>query len=316
VRRLASKHPGGVGRALRLVGETEIDTTAAARSSVVTHHLNYVRWCNRSPATIEERRNTLGRLARHAQVDDLLEVTYEQLCAFRDRPSRAGQALAQSSQRTELAHLRAFFQWAMLEELIERDPMLRVPMPSLPRRLPHPIPEHELALAIDTARERIRPFFFLGAYAGLRAKEIAQLRAEDLWWHQDPPLLVVRDGKGGDPGTVPIGPVLAAELEGLPRRGFLFPKINGTIGPVRAGGVSRLANDHLHATGSVHTIHSCRHRFGTMVLKLSGGDLRLTQELMRHKSIQSTTLYTLVDQSEAAGVVSLLPAPTQLRAVS
>lgn len=302
-------------RALRLLGRLEIDPTADGWSSALGQHLEYLRWCNLQQRTIDERRTTLGRLVRHAGVD-LLAITQEQVSAFRDRPSRSGQPLAQSTTRTELAHLRAFYKWALLEELVERDPMLRVPLPRIPRWLPHPIPEHELAAAIDTARDRIRPFFFLAAYAGLRAIEISKLRADDLWWHQDPPLLVVREGKGGDPGTVPISPILAAELEQLPRFGFLFPKLNGTLGPIRAAAVSHMANDHLHATGSFHTLHSCRHRFGTMVYRLSGGDLRLTQEMMRHKSPVSTAIYTQVDQGAAAGVVSALPAPSRLRAAS
>jgi integrase/recombinase XerC len=133
-----------------------------------------------------------------------------------------------------------------------------------------------------------------------------------------PALLVVRRGKGGNPGTVPIGPVLEDELRRLPTRGWLFPKMDGTVGPLRAWSVSHLANDHLHRIGSSHTLHSCRHRFGTMVYRLSGGDLRLTQEMMRHASPVSTAIYTEVDQGHAAGVVAALPAPSSapLAAVS
>lgn len=262
------------------------------------------------------RRYALLRLARFIDRDPVT-ATAAEIGAFRDRLTRAGRPLQPSSQGAELAHLRAFFKWALLEEppLVAVDPMLRVPLPKLPRWLPHPIPEHELALAIETARDRIRPFYFLAAYAGLRACEIAPLRGEDIWWHQDPELIVIRRGKGGDPGTMPIGPVLRQVLLELPRRGWLFPKVDGT-GPLKPWSVSQLANEHLHSTGSSHTLHSCRHRFGTLVYRLSGGDLRLTQEMMRHRSPVSTAVYTQVDQSHAAGVVGSLPAPTALRVAS
>lgn len=306
--------PSG-GRVLRLVGGTDIECFGASRA-LVDAHLDACRWTNLRPGTITQRRYALGRLARFHHEVDLLDITPEHVAAFRDRLTRAGQPLQPASQSGELKHLRGFYKWALLEGLIDRDPMLRVPMPRLPRGLPRPIPEHELSLALATARERVRPWFLLAAYAGLRASEIAALKADDLWWHQDPALIFIRAGKGGEPGTVPMGPVLVDALADLPRRGWLFPKLDGTLGPVKGHSVSHLANDHLHRIGSSHTIHSCRHRFGTLILRLSGGDLRMTQELMRHKSILSTTRYTEVDQSQAAGVVAALPAVADYRAAS
>lgn len=302
--------------ALRIVGGTDISTDRLERSSVLAAHLEHLRWRNHSTGTITQRRYALLRLARFLD-SDLLAATTDDIGRFRDRLTRAGQHLSPSSQRAELSHLRDFYKWALLESIIDADPMVRVPQPRVPRLLPHPIPEHELAHAIETARERIRPFYFLAAYAGLRACEIASLRGEDIWWQQDPALLVIRHGKGGDAGTVPVGPILRVVLAELPRKGWLFPKVNGAPGPLLAHSVSHLANEHLHRTGSSHTIHSCRHRFGTLIYRLSGGDLRLTQEMMRHRSPVSTAIYTQVDQSHAAGVVSDLPAPsTALRVAS
>lgn len=308
MRSVPAQHPGleARGAVLRVVGGPSIDRYS--RSSVIASHLDFLRWSNLSSGTIAQRRYALLRLARFFPDIDLLDITAEHIGVFRDRLKRDGQPLCQASQSGELKHYRGFYQWALLEGLIDQDPMLRVPMPRLPAWLPHPIPEAELADALATARERIRPWYLLAAYAGLRASEIAALRGEDLWWHHDPALIVIRCGKGGDPGTVPVGPILAEELSELPRRGWLFPKMDGSLGPVKGHNVSHMCNDHLHARGSVHTIHSCRHRFGTLVYRLSGGDLRLTQELMRHKTPVSTAIYTLVDQSHAAGVVAALPA--------
>lgn len=298
---------------LRLIhgGRRETIDDRHARSSVLAAHLDYLRLLNRRPGTIDQRRNVLLRLARFHETE-LLALTSAQIAAFRDRPSRAGQPLAASSQAVELAHFRAFYRWAMLYELTDHDPTARVPRPRTMRGLPHPIPEHELALVLNEAPERIRPWYLLGAYAGLRACEIAPLRGEDIWWHHDPVLIVVREGKGGDPGTVPLHPLLEPVLAALPRRGLLFSRADGQPGANRPGMVSQHCNKHLHRIGSTHTLHSCRHRFGTMIYRLSGGDLRLTQELMRHKSPTTTAIYTLIDQSAAAGVVAALPAPERM----
>src|SRR5690606_22330993 len=139
--------------------------------------------------------------------------------AFRERRTRAGQALSIDAQAMELSHLAGFYRWCVVEGYRDDDPTMRVPRPKLPRNLPHPIPEDDLARAIALAEPtRVRPWLMLAAYAGLRACEIAPLRGEDLWWHTDPPLLVIQQGKGGDMGTVPIAPDLEAELRCLPRR--------------------------------------------------------------------------------------------------
>lgn len=271
-----------------------------------TAHLADLRWRNYSPTTISQRRNAVRRLERFTG-KDALDVDLPEILLFRDRLTRAGQALTIATQHAEIAHLAGFYRWALLEGWREDDPMLRVPRPRLPRWMPHPIPEHDLARAIDTASDRIRPWLYLAAFAGLRACEIAPLRAEDLWWHTDPPLLVVQHGKGGDPGTVPISPVLEPILRLLPRKGWLFTRHDGAPGPNQAHLISHLSNAHLHRIGIALTLHSLRHRFGTQVYRASGRDMRQTQELMRHRSPVSTAVYTLVDQSEAAGIVAALP---------
>lgn len=101
--------------------------------------------------------------------------------------------------------------------------------------------------------------------------------------------------------------ILEPILRELPRKGWLFPRHDGQLGPIRAHTVSHLANRHLHRIGIDLTFHSLRHRFGTQVYRVSGRDLRQTQELMRHRSPVSTAIYTEVDQGEAYGVVSALP---------
>lgn len=266
--------------------------------TVLADHLAYLHARNYAESTITQRRYVLGRLTRtgvdpvHATTADLLRF----LMRLKHAPSRA----------SETAHLRSFYRWAVLENYRDDDPTIRVPKPRLPGWLPHPIGEPDLIRAVNLAPDRVRPWLFLAAFAGLRACEIAPLRGEDLWWHSDPPIIVVRRGKGGEPDSVPIAPALACELDGLAQRGWLFPRGDGQGGPLPAHRVSQIANGYLHRIGIAHTLHSLRHRFGTQCLRLSG-NLRHTQSLMRHKSIVSTTIYTLVEKSETAAVVAALP---------
>ena len=267
---------------------------------LVSQYLNDLTRRNYSPNTVVQRRRALARFRRWAGVAPEHAAT-AQLVTFLDRiPNPA-------SRGSERANLAGFFRWLVLEELRVDDPMARVPKPRTKRWIPHPIPEEDLQRALALAPDRVRPWLVLAAYAGLRACEIAGLRGEDLWWHDDPPLVVVEHGKGDDPGAVPMAPILEKELHGMPRRGWLFTRMDDQPGPIPAHLVSHLANDFLHSIHIWHTLHSLRHRFGTQVLRASGGDLRQTQELLRHRSIASTTVYTEIDKSESAGIVAALP---------
>lgn len=255
---------------------------------------------NLRPGTIKQKRYAILRLARWLGRDPL-SATGDDLTRFLDRLDKP------EARATELSHLRSFFRWALVEGRIGSDPTIRLVRPRVPRRLPRPMPDGDLTVAIDTAPERVRPWLMLAAYAGLRACEIASLRAEDLLWANDPPLIVVGEGKGGHAGVVPMAPVLEPELRRLPGRGWLFLRLDGKPGPVKPHLVSHRANDHLHGLGITHTLHSIRHWFGTKAYRASGRDLRQTQELMRHQSPVSTAIYSWMDPDEAAETVASLP---------
>ena len=240
------------------------------------------------------------RLQRSAP-GPLLTLSHDDIEAHLDRLDKP------ESRATELSHLRSFYKWAVLEGLLVVDPTARLIRPRVPRRLPRPIPDNDLAVALEMAPDRVRPMLFLAAYAGLRACEIAPLRAEDIMLANDPPLIVIDQGKGGHMGAVPMCSVLAAEMQRLSSRGWLFTRRDGNAGHIPAHQVSHLCNRYLHGIGIGHTLHTLRHWFGTQTLRANNGDLRQTQELMRHQSPVSTAIYTWVNPADAAKTVELLP---------
>lgn len=270
-------------------------------------HLESLRRRNLAASTIYQRERALTRFERYTGVAPINATTGD-IIRFIDRRQRDGTRLAPQSIGAELAHLTGFYRWAVREGWRDDDPTMRVDRPKLPRNLPRPMPEHSLSLAIDEAPDRLRPMLMLAAFAGLRACEVAPLRGDDLWWHSDPPVIFIRQAKGGNQEAVPLAPILEPELRRLAPKGYLFPKRDGTLGPIKAHSVSHMCNAYLHRLGMHDTFHSLRHRFGSQVYRLSGRDLRQTQELMRHRSPVSTAIYTAVDPGEAAGIVAALPA--------
>lgn len=252
---------------------------------------------NLRPTYIYNQSLTLGRLRRHiggcltTATPDLLDLYVVSRCDI------SPGALA-----VEIAHIRGFYRWALNHDWIPFDPTRRLVKPRIPRRLPRPMPDHLIRDAIAGAPEKVRLILYLAVYAGLRSCEIAQLRAEDL----ADGIIVVRESKGGHTSTVPIAPPLAELLAtiNLPRAGWLFP--NRATGHLSRSRVGQLANRYLAGLDNPHRLHSLRHAYGTHLYRATR-DLRVTQELLRHRSPTTTALYTDVVDDERVAALAHLP---------
>lgn len=269
---------------------------------IVRAHLGDMRRTNRQPSTIYQRRRCLARFRAATGVRPL-DATTDDLLDYLGRP------IAPETQACELAHFRQFFRWAQRRGYRDDDPTADIDRPSVPRRLPRPIADADLDEALRCAPDRIRPWLHLAAYAGLRAAEIAQLRADAVHSDAEPPVIVIERSKGGGMSSVPMHPHLIAVLEecDLPRSGYLFRRCDGRPGPNAPWTVSHLSNAYLRSLGIRDTLHSLRHWFGTQAYRASGRDLRVAQELLRHRSPVSTAIYTFVDPGESGGAVGRIP---------
>jgi integrase/recombinase XerD len=257
---------------------------------------------NLRPTYLYHQRLMLTRLTQHLDERDidLLDASTDDLEEYLD-----ARKLSAASRRVEAANLRSFYSWAEESGLVARDPTRRLVRPRRPQSLPRPMPTADVRRALAEAPCAVAPILNFAVYAGLRASEIAQLRAEDIG--TDPPMIRIRESKGGGESAVPIAPALAATLGRcpLPSSGWLFPAKRGNAVHLSRVRICQLANNYLHALGIEHTLHSLRHAYGTAIYRATR-DLRLTQELMRHRSVQSTVGYTKLDPESGREAVSAL----------
>lgn len=214
--------------------------------------------------------------------------------------------VADTSRATYIAQVHAFYAWATVTKKIDRNPSTGLVAPRLPRRQPRPISEPDLAMALMTAPDRIKPWLELAAYAGFRAGEVARLERADVHDELDNPVLLVR-GKGHRERVVPMAARVWSALlvHGLPRHGWVFPRLDGEPGPITAYRVSQLAARHLHSIGVDATLHQLRHRFLTEIYRETK-DLRLTQDLAGHSSPTTTAGYAAWSPEAAAAAVAAL----------
>jgi len=244
--------------------------------------------------TIDKRRRCL----RLIEGELGLEFKREQLEEWLD-----SRELCAKSRAVWLSHLHSFFVWGMDEEHFESDPTARIRAPKVRRKLPRPMSDEDLGLALSKATPLLRLWLLLEAFEGLRCQEVAGLRKEDVMVPQG--LLRVTAAKGGEERVLPLHPEVRKALKRckLAPYGPLFLDSNGN--PVRAGAVSQKLGNHLRSLGITSTPHSLRHFFATNVYGASL-DLRLTQELLGHKSVATTSIYAAADMRKAAGVVGAL----------
>ena len=280
---------------------------ARESAEAVARHLKWMRLRGLAADSIYQRGRGLARLAAVLPVP-LLEADAAMLAAW-----RAALTVTPATVCTYIGDVRQFYGWAADEGLISDNPARRLPTPRLGRRLPRPIGETELRAALECAPSRIRPWLVLAGWAGLRAKEIAYLRRENvLDTAAEPALLIAENAtKGNSERVVPMSPFVLGELRayGLPAAGWVFRRRDGQYGPNRPWIVSQLASQHLHDCGIPMTLHTLRHRFGTQAYQSSGRDLRTVQELMGHANPSTTALYAAYSNANAIRAVNALPVP-------
>lgn len=277
----------------------------------VAAHLEWMRQRGLAESTIIKRRQALARLTAYLGKHPF-EATAADLAAWRASLRPGDDAIA-----TYVSHVRMYFRWLHAEELLDADPAAQLVMPRLAERLPRPIPEDRLLAALEAAGDRIRPMLVLAGWCGLRAREIALLRRDRVYETRTPPVLLVAAGatKGKRERYVPLCDFALAELVPvLPASGWVFRRARGH-GPMTPDWVSHLCNRFLHDAGLAETLHTLRHRFATAALD-GGSNVRTVQELLGHRHLSTTAIYTRVSPPAAYAAVQALPAPRHLAAVS
>jgi integrase/recombinase XerC len=216
----------------------------------------------------------------------------------------SSQGYAPSTIARRLASLRSLFRYLRREGTVTSDPVSGLRNPKQPRRLPRLLRVDEVIRLLDgipletPLGVRDRAMFETLYGGGLRVSELVGLDLGDLDFETE--LVRVR-GKGRRERLCPIGPMamswigryLPTRVPKQARVSALFLNRHGTRLSSRS--VGRLLEDHLARAGLVSSAspHTLRHSFATHLLD-RGADLRSVQELLGHRSLNTTQIYTHV----------------------
>jgi len=207
-----------------------------------------------------------------------------------------------------LACLRSFFRYCAREKLTSSNPAKALRTPRTGRKLPGFLTTQQTVSLIEAPLTdqpsglRDRAMLETMYSAGLRVAELVGLNLSD--WDQDANVLCVR-GKGRKERIAPVGRHASMALHkwlavrevalNVPTqdREALFLNRFGKRLTTRS--VGRMLEKYVKANGldSKTSPHSLRHTFATHMLD-GGADLRSVQELLGHKSLTTTQIYTHV----------------------
>jgi integrase/recombinase XerC len=215
---------------------------------------------------------------------------------------------AKSSVARRLASMRSFFRFAQREGLVETNPAKPLRTPRRNRKLPHFLTNDEIGRLLDAPPQsdpqglRDRAILETMYSAGLRVSEAVGLNDGDVDWENG--IARIR-GKGKRERLAPVGSYAQQALQTWLAARTLSPREpQGREAPVfvnRFGrrlttrSVGRMLEKYLQATGldDRTTPHTLRHSFATHLLD-RGADIRSVQELLGHKSLTTTQIYTHV----------------------
>jgi integrase/recombinase XerC len=265
---------------------------------------------NASPLTIKSYREDLTALSEY--LSELYQgrcPSPDQITTFDLRGYVAAMHEANYSAGTvsrRLASLRSFFRFGMREGWVKENPAKPLRNPRKPRNLPHVLSTEEVRQLLESPPAndpmglRDRAILETLYSAGLRISELVGLNDSDLDLRGE--IVRVR-GKGRRERLAPLGSHAVRAI----RRWLNVRKIHPCLvsNPDRplfvnrfgqrltTRSVARMLEKYLKQTGLDQrtTPHSLRHSFATHLLN-AGADIRSVQELLGHKSLVTTQIYT------------------------
>lgn len=211
----------------------------------------------------------------------------------------------------KIASLRSFASFLLEQGQLERNPFKLLPAPKRERILPKFLSVEETERLLDTAAHskhfaaRDKALFELMYSSGLRRSEVTGLRVKDIDFFNG---IVKVFGKGSKERLVPVTDAaldalktyLACRKNPQPDDALFLNK-NGK--PLTGDGLAYIFKNTAIASHLARKVtpHSLRHSFATHLLN-NGCDLRSLQEMLGHKSLAATQVYTHVSLEKLKSV--------------
>lgn len=240
---------------------------------------NFLDFARKGPRNIntEDIRNYLEKMADNGKSSSTLNIAYNSLKFY-------------------------------FEKILHRRFFVHIPRAKKENKLPIVLSKEEIKKflsCVDNVKYKL--IFGIMYSSGLRISEATQLKVKDLDFSNS--VLWIRHGKGAkDRQTILpkiIIPVMKKYTSGKSGNDFVFESDRG--GWLTERSLQKMFHQAMKKSGIKKpvTCHSLRHSFATHLLE-NGTDIRYIQELLGHKRLETTQVYTKVTSQNLKNIKSLL----------
>lgn len=215
--------------------------------------------------------------------------------------------LSAASRARKISAIRSFFKYLTVKaKLLDENPVQDLDSPKIPKTLPRYLTLEEsqrLLLAVD-GKNKERDYCILCIFlnCGLRISELVGLNVSD---YRGESLRVV--GKGNKERTVYLNDACRDAIDNyLSVRKLLAPPrvtalfLSNRRARMSCDSVQVMVKKNLTKAGldaSLYSTHKLRHTAATLMLQ-NGVDVRTLQEVLGHENLNTTQIYTHIDNAE------------------
>ncbi len=294
---------------------------ATAETNFEEAFVNYLRYeRNMSPETIRAYEKDLHQFLRFFHKGDGILITPGEITSLQVREFLA-QLREKNYQKTtvvrKLATIRSFYKFLLKKGHIVTNPLADIQTPKVDKRLPHFLAVEEVEKLLNAPNgstfQSIRDRAILEVLysTGLRVSELTALNVADIDVTGE--ILKAR-GKGRRERIMPIGRLALESVKKYIEIRSTVPRINesdpGALFLNRFGdrlssrSIRKILDKYIRITGlnEKTSPHTLRHSFATHLLN-RGANLRMVQELLGHKHLSTTQIYTHVTTAGLKQVV-------------
>ena len=248
---------------------------------------------------------TRGMDITDLETEDLTEsLVRRYLYAMNER------GLSRATINRRLAAMKSFYKFMIRKQYTDVNPLREIRMGKLPSRLPRYLDQEDVTRVIEFPDEkteaglRDRAILEVLYGSGLRVSELVGLHTDDIRLDES---WIRVSGKGGRQRISPLSSHAAQCLRRYIDRtdakrkdagtGSVFLNLRG--GALTDRAVRDIARKYCLQAGAREILspHGFRHSFATHLLD-NGADLRVVQELLGHRRISSTQIYTHVSKTK------------------
>ncbi|MCS7204800.1 MAG: site-specific tyrosine recombinase XerD [Leptospiraceae bacterium] len=217
--------------------------------------------------------------------------------------------LSKKSLKRYATTLRQFYRFLWIKKYIQENPFENLELPKVPRTIPTYLTWEEVIRFFEVFDQknpfelRDRAIFELMYACGLRVSEVVNLKLKDIdFWNSE----ICVMGKGGQQRIVPLGEKTHQTLKlyfdearnRITKKTSEFVFLGKKGNRLDRRSVWRSITKYAKRAGLEKKIspHTLRHSFATHLIQ-NQADIRVVQELLGHKDITATQIYTHITKT-------------------